>query len=658
MKKIFSVLFFITMLACTVIFSSCGAKLNSESKVYRITFIQANGERLVRNIVDGQVSAPKINDKRGYIGAWSVKDFSLINQDTEVYAEYTPIVYTVTLDADSGVLTDGKNSILQIEFDSDYKLPVAEKEHYEFVTWKYNGGSIASEGVWNIDENVTLTAEYKELQKFEVRFIDGYKDIIKTVYKGESLEDIPSPAERVGYSAVWNIKDFNNITTNLEVTAKYTPNKYTVTLNPNGGEFSDGTSAYRNIEVTFDTEYELPIVAKNGYKFLSWKISDNKSVAISGKWNVADDVTLTADYLEKTIREITFIQDDCDDVVICVEEGAVLTDIPAPQPKRGYTVTWDVVDFENFTGLTVHAVYTPNKYIVTLNPNGGTLTSGKTEYTVTYDENYKLEIPEKKGYDFIAWEFNGRSVLLEGKWNIDENVNLKAEYREKVKRAIRFVQSGYDDIIINIIDGEQIKEEDIPKPRNVDGYDVVWDIDLKNMVISKDLIVKAELIPKIYKASFVVRGKVYKVVDIQYKAELIFPVINEKGFLYWTTDEITGNLTERVLYEFTGDITFRACFDSSVEPIEDCIVKIVLKDEDKNKNIPQIKTLFTVKVGENLNLYLEYPEDNSQYVIDYYYFIDEVGNKVEIKQGKVVKCPDISDLVIYIELKMQWTKNY
>ena len=82
------------------------------------------------------------------------------------------------------------------------------------------------------------------------------------------------------------------------------------------------------------------------------------------------------------------------------------------------------------------------------------------------------------------------------------------------------------------------------------------------------------------------------------------------------------------------------------------------KDEDKNKNIPQIKTLFTVKVGENLNLYLEYPEDNSQYVIDYYYFIDEVGNKVEIKQGKVVNCPDISDLVIYIELKMQWTKNY
>ena len=178
------------------------------------------------------------------------------------------------------------------------------------------------------------------------------------------------------------------------------------------------------------------------------------------------------------------------------------------------------------------------------------------------------------------------------------------------------------------------------------------------MVISKDLIVKAEQIPKIYKASFVVRGKVYKVVDIQYKAELIFPVINEKGFLYWTTDEITGNLTERVLYEFTGDITFRACFDSSVEPIEDCIVKIILKDEDKNKNIPQIKTLFTVKVGENLNLYLEYPEDNSQYVIDYYYFIDEVGNKVEIKQGKVVNCPDISDLVIYIELKMQWTKNY
>lgn len=79
---------------------------------------------------------------------------------------------------------------------------------------------------------------------------------------------------------------------------------------------------------------------------------------------------------------VTFVQSGQDDVVRTVEAGGTLTDVPEPVAKTGYTVTWDRSDFTNITqNLTVHAVETANKYTLTYDADGGTVTPSGIEVT-------------------------------------------------------------------------------------------------------------------------------------------------------------------------------------------------------------------------------------------------------------------------------------
>ena len=59
-----------------------------------------------------------------------------------------------------------------------------------------------------------------EKQTFSIVFKqNGVEDIIKTVKEGENLVDIPNPTEKTGYSVIWDMTNFNNITSNLIINA-------------------------------------------------------------------------------------------------------------------------------------------------------------------------------------------------------------------------------------------------------------------------------------------------------------------------------------------------------------------------------------------------------------------------------------------------------
>ncbi len=89
---------------------------------------------------------------------------------------------------------------------------------------------------------------------------------------------------------------------------------------------------------------------------------------------------------------VTFVQSGQEDVLRTVKEGETLTDIPAVQPREGYTVVWEEKDLTNISGnITVNAVETANTYTVTYDANGGTVSS--ETLTVTYDAQYALATP-------------------------------------------------------------------------------------------------------------------------------------------------------------------------------------------------------------------------------------------------------------------------
>ena len=80
----------------------------------------------------------------------------------------------------------------------------------------------------------------------------------------------------------------------------------------------------------------------------------------------------------------------------------------------GYTVNgWTCSDPEWGTKgyITDSATFTPsctpNTYTVTLDAEGGTISSGGDTKSVTYDSGYSLPVPSKTGYSFVGWYCQG-----------------------------------------------------------------------------------------------------------------------------------------------------------------------------------------------------------------------------------------------------------
>ena len=106
----------------------------------------------------------------------------------------------------------------------------------------------------------------------------------------------------------------------------------------------------------------------------------------------------------------------------------------------GYTVNgWTCSDPEWGTKgyITDSATFTPsctpNTYTVTLDAEGGTISSGGDTKSVTYDSGYSLPVPSKTGYSFLGWYCQGSlktdsygSSLSD--WNYTDDTTFYAQW--------------------------------------------------------------------------------------------------------------------------------------------------------------------------------------------------------------------------------------
>ncbi len=193
---------------------------------------------------------------------------------------------------------------------------------------------------------------------------DGQEDIVKVVKKGEELKDLPTPVEKTGYDIVWSQTEFKDVQSDITVWARETAKSYTVTFDPAGGEVSTTTQT-----VTYDaTPEKFPVPTRDEYVFVCW-LYGTTAVLDTTYWAIAQDVTLTASWVEDNSCTVTFVQYGQEPVHVVVESGTgvAASQIPELFPRDGYDVAWEVVDLSTITeSITVNAVYTPNEYQITL----------------------------------------------------------------------------------------------------------------------------------------------------------------------------------------------------------------------------------------------------------------------------------------------------
>ncbi len=126
---------------------------------------------------------------------------------------------------------------------------------------------------------------------------------------------------------------------------------------------------------------------------------------------------------------ITFKQEGEEDIVKEILKGEDLIDVPTPEQIEGYTVVWDVTDFNKIKNdMTVNAVVTANTYKINFDYSGISC-DGEPFLEVKYKEQYVLPTPiNALGVKiFVRWvNSETNQTVVDGVYSVAGDITLKA----------------------------------------------------------------------------------------------------------------------------------------------------------------------------------------------------------------------------------------
>lgn len=263
-------------------------------------------------------------------------------------------------------------------------LPSASREGYTFDGWytaSSGGSKIESTTTVSLTADTTLFAHWTPIQytvSFDTKISEVSNPASVTRDYGSKYGTLPTPS-RTGYSLEgWyketgltnKVSSEDTVTSSITLFAKWTPNQYTVTFNPNGG-----TVTQTSTTVTYDSTYgDLPVPTRSGYAFAGWYTDE------TGGTKITKDSPV----------KITEAQ-------------------------------------------TLYAHWTPIKYTVTFNAKGGYTPTGSKEVTFgeTYGA---LPAPTYVGHAFNGWynaETSGTQITSDSIVAVADNHTLYAYWTDK-----------------------------------------------------------------------------------------------------------------------------------------------------------------------------------------------------------------------------------
>lgn len=494
-----------------------------------------------------------------------------MHNDVTLVAQWTSVSSTVTLNLGEGVGITG-NTSLSYAFANPLQLNNPTKTGYKFKGWKVTQipGSYTSDipaaNRWVIDHeyllgsdanvtlpanmigDVTLTPIWEAIQYTITYNTNGGTACANTSYNITSSVSLASTAKN-GYTFTgWSVSahdDTYNWTAstysaggartgmygNITLTANWTANAYTVTLDVNGGDaLTDNTLAY-NIEGAT----ALPQPTRTGYDFLGWKLT---SCDTQSDW-------------------ATYTGKPADDI---------------------YT---DALPQGHFGSLTLTAQWAHKQYTITLN------TAGSNNGTKTYyidSASFTLGASALPGYSFKNWKVNADA----GNWTKDEtylataaivnkygNVTLTAQF-EPVSYTITYKNEHGEQIgaavSYTIEDTVSLNSYSVAG-YTFDGWKVVsvtagggWMADsvlaaeeLGANMYYGNVVLEPVLTPVEYKLTFVSDGgttypqKTYTIETDDYT--LPAPTKNGYDFAGWKVTAAAGSWTENAVFAAGTSVT-------------------------------------------------------------------------------------------------------
>lgn len=246
-----------------------------------------NGYQIVEIIDEFGNRYANIDDNDGVDPDY--EDYELVGVAYLLILPMLPDDVTVSFDANGGV---GRMADQSVPYDTATALTANEftREGYGFVGWNTeadgSGTTYDDEASVTLTEDLTLYAQWTERSYTVIWNAEGTEVDRETVAYGADATKNPTVPEKEGHSGAWE-KSATNVTGDVVINAVYTPNRYTVTFDTDGGSVIDPITR----------EYGSAISApsnptKSGYRFDGWT-KDGASAEIPTTMP-AEDITLKA----------------------------------------------------------------------------------------------------------------------------------------------------------------------------------------------------------------------------------------------------------------------------------------------------------------------------------------------------------------------------
>ena len=236
---------------------------------YTISFDTDGGSNIghITQDYDTAITAPAAPTKTGYTFTGWDKTIpaTMPAGDMTITAQWSINQYTITFD------TDGGSAIGPItqDYGTAINAPAAPtKTGYTFTGWDKTIPATMPAG------DMTITAQWS-INQYTISFDTAGGSEIAPITQdyGTTINALAAPT-KIGYTFIgWEPELPSTIPAeNITVTAQWSINSYTVTLDPNGGRVSPDA-----LSVTYLTPYgSLPTPVRSDYRFDGWYLGDEK----------------------------------------------------------------------------------------------------------------------------------------------------------------------------------------------------------------------------------------------------------------------------------------------------------------------------------------------------------------------------------------------
>ena len=451
---------------------------------YNLTYKVDGAEYKTASIEYGSaITAETAPTKEGYtFSGWSEIPKTMPAHDVTVTGSFSINSYTLTY------MVDGAEyKTASIEYGSAITAETAPtKEGYTFSGWSEIPTTMPA-------HDVTVKGSFS-INSYNLTYkVDGQVYKTSAISYGTAIIAEANPTKE-GYTfSGWSEIPTTMPAHNITVTGSFTINTYKVTYVVDGIE-------YKTEEVEYGSVLKPSTPTKEGYSF-AWI-----DLPITMP---AHDIVVNGSFTVNQYKVI-FTVDGTEYQTIEVEYGADVNSIEEPT-KLGYTFSgWiDIPETMPAHDVVINGNFSVNYYTISYVVNDNIYMTDSMAYGT---EAIPIDGPEREGYTFIGWTgfpttMPAHDVIAIGFYTVNSYI-------------LTYIVDGAEYKTASIEYGSAITAESIPAK---EGYTFIGWSDIPATMPAHDVTVTGSFIVNKYKLIYMVGGKEYQTIEVEYGAE-IYPI--------------------------------------------------------------------------------------------------------------------------------------